>query len=147
MYNPDVPTQPLILPATDIDLSQTIDYKSGIAGAPSYSPSSNEVREAIQQLIAGLQQATAGTFELQDAKLKSITDNTNAALNDLDRRSEGTNQMHYELKSVVHSFLLLNLLAEKMPEEVRQHHEGVIATFLNENAVLSDEPILLKTND
>lgn len=139
MFNPDVPNQPLILPPTEIDLSQTIDYQSGIASpAASRAPSPNAVREAILELMTGLQQATAGTFELQEEKIKRITDNTNAALNDLDRRVEGTNQMHYDLATVVHSFLLLNLVGEGMPEDVRNQHQEVISAFLKANAKTND---------
>jgi hypothetical protein len=127
MFNPDVPNLPLILPPTDIDLSQTTDYA---IGQSSRTPSPNEVREALQELVSGLQQATAATFELEEEKIKTIADNTNVALNDLDRRLDATTNNHYDLEQVVHSFLVLYLVGDKMPEDVSKHHQTVIEAFL-----------------
>ena len=127
MFNPDVP---LILPQTDIDLSQMANY----AGPPSRTPAPNEVREAIHDLVTGLQQATAATFELEEEKIKTIADNTNAALNDLDRRLEATTNNHYDLEQVVHSFLLLELVGKQMPEVVRNFHQKNIEDFLKAKA-------------
>lgn len=133
-YDPLQP--PLILPPTEIDLTQTLDYQSGIS-QPIRKPT-HDMREILIELLEGLKSATAGTFDQviadYNGKLEKLTDNINTALNDLDRRLEAETTNRFEDRAVLASFIRLNLAADKMPEDIRQQHEEVITRFLRETA-------------
>jgi hypothetical protein len=135
MFNQDTPAL-LLLPPTQLDLTQTHDYQSGI-GAPAKNPT-YELREILIELLEGLKTATAGTFDQVRAdyndKLDKLTVNINAALNDLDRRLEAETTNRIDDTQVLSSYIRLSLAADKMPEEIRQQHEEVISKFLRETA-------------
>ena len=124
----------LILPPTQIDLSQTIDYQTNVVPQNVRPVPAHELRDTLVELLDSLKNITSATFDQQrehfEAKIAELSENVNLALNDLDRRLEGINNMHYELQAIVHSFLLLNLAGDQMPEEVRRRHETILEQFL-----------------
>jgi hypothetical protein len=141
--NYDPLTPQLLLPPMDIDLSQTADYdpmKAAQSSGPQ-PPMVDALKGILTELSEGQMQAVQAALDQMghkvQAKFEALISATNAELGELQRQLEAQREHSFYLEQVIDSQLKMELLGESMPEEMRNQHQAVLATFLKNNATLT----------